>query len=122
MIIFEQIEFLPIAYFLVLMSVVCATVLAKLLGWWLIEATSGPLQTLLSRRVNVPVTGDEIASHLFEQRQLSNINSQIIFTLLGDIVRWIGVVSLAPVPLEALNFHKHMYPEKHWSGCPPNLA
>ena len=122
MIVFEQIEFLPIAYFLVLMWVVCATVLAKLLGWWLIELTSGSLQSLLSRRVNVPVTGDEIATHLFEKRLLSNINNQLVFTLLGDIVRLMGAVALVPVPVEVLNFHKHMYPEKHWSGCPPNMA
>lgn len=120
MMIFEQIEFLPIAYFLVLMCVVMATVLAKMLGWCLIELTSGSLRTLLSRRVNVPVTGDEIATHLFEKRLLSNINSQIIFTILGDCARWMGTDALVPVPVDVLNFHKNMYPEKHWSGCPPN--
>jgi len=122
MTVFHQIESLPIAYFIVLMWVVCANVLAKLLGDRLIEATSGPLHQFLSRRVNVRVTGDEIAFHLFERRLISNLNTQLLFTLLADFAQWMLVGSLVPVPVEVLNFNKNMYPEKYWSGCPPNAA
>jgi hypothetical protein len=122
MTVFHQIESLPIAYFVVLMWVVCANVLAKLLGERLIEATSGSLQRILSRRVNVPVTGDEMAFHLFERRLISNLNTQLLFTLLVDFAKWMAVGPLVPVPVEVLNFNKNMYPEKYWSGCPPNMA
>jgi|GEM_PF-2910088 hypothetical protein len=122
MMIFAKLELLPVAYFLIVMWVVCATVLGKIFGGMLVEATSGSLRNLLSRRVNVAVTGDEIAYHLFEKRLISNLNTQMLFTLLGDFARRIVGGSLVPVPAEDLNFHKNMYPEKHWSGCPPNLA
>ncbi len=122
MIIFAKLELLPVAYFLIVMWVVCATVLGKIFGGMLVEATSGSLRNLLSRRVNVAVTGDEIAYHLFEKRLIANLNTQMIFTLLGDFARRIVGGSLVPVPSEDLNFHKNMYPEKHWSGCPPNMA
>lgn len=122
MMIFEKIEFLPVAYFTIVMLVVCATVLGKLFGGLLVEATSGSVRNLLSRRVNVAVTGDEISFHLFEKRLISNLNIQILFTLLGDFALWIVSGTLVPIPAEDLNFHKNMYPEKHWSGCPPNLA
>jgi hypothetical protein len=122
MTVFQQIESLPIAYFIVLMWVVCANVLAKLLGDRLIEATSGPLQQLLARKVNIAVTGDEFAFHLFERHLIANINTQLLFTLLADFVKWMLVGPLVPVPVEVLNFNKNMYPEKFWSGCPPNFA
>jgi hypothetical protein len=122
MTVFNHLESLPIAYFIVLMWVVCANVLAKLLGDRLIEATSGSVQRLLSRKINMGVTGDEIAFHLFERRLIRTINTQLLFTLLTDIVQWILVGSLIPVPVGVLNFNKNMYPEKYWSGCPPNMA
>jgi hypothetical protein len=122
MTVFHQIESLPIAYFVVLMWVVCANVLAKLLGERLIEATSGSLQRILSHRLNVRVTGDEMAFHLFERRLISNLNTQLLFSLLADFVKWMIVGPLVPVPVEVLNFNRNMYPEKYWSGCPPNMA
>lgn len=122
MTVFNHIESLPIAYFIILMWVVCANVLAKLFGDRLIEATSGSLQRILALKINMGVTGDEIAFHLFERRLLSNLNTQLLFTLLTDIVQWMLVGLLVPVPVEVLNFNKNMYPEKYWSGCPPNIA
>jgi hypothetical protein len=122
MILFAHLEFLPIAYFIVVMGVVCATVLGKLLGTLLVETTSGSLRMLLSRPVNVAVTGDEITNHLFEKRVVANLNSQLLFTLVGDFAQWIVNGILVPVPAEDLIFHKNMYPEKYWSGCPPNFA
>src|SRR4051812_15052071 len=103
MLIFEQIEFLPIAYIMILMWVVFATVMSKLLGSYLIPVIPAPLQDLLSRRLNVAVSGDELAHHLFEQGLLANLNIQIAFTLLGDFARWIIVCVLGPLPAEALN-------------------
>lgn len=120
MTVFHQIEFLPIAYLIVLMWVVSANVLGKMLGWRLVQATSGSLHELLARQINISVTGDQISIHLFEKRVMRNLKIQLVFTILPDFLNQLEGLVLAISSLEALNYHKKMYPEKYWSGCPPN--
>ena len=120
--IFNQLEFLPVAYFLIVMSVVCATVLGKILGGLLLESTSGSLRKILSRNLPIAVTGDRITFHLMERRLLYDLNTRILFALMGRCTGWLTAEALVPVPVECLPFRQNRYPEKYWSGCPPNGA
>lgn len=120
--VFSQIELLPIAYFLVLMCVVCANVLAKLLGDRLVRMTSGPLHRLLALEVQVPVTGDTIGSHLFEKQLLQQINTQLLFKLNIDFTKWMNGETLKLLSTKPHLFIVQLYPQIYWSGCPPNAA
>lgn len=120
MTVFGQLELLPLAYLVVLTWVVSATVLAKLLGPTLVESTSGSIQQLLSKDVGINVTGDNLQEHLFERALLNALNAQILFHLVGDFARLIGGAHLQPVLVVNHRAPKAMYPEKYWSGCPPN--
>jgi hypothetical protein len=120
--IFNQIALLPIAYFIVLMCVVCTGVTAKLLAPLLIEVTSGSLQKLLSLRINIALTADEIIYHLFEQQLWANANKRIFLTLVPRMTRL-----PESRPVQRTNWEMPyrltlFFPEKHWSGCPPNAA
>ncbi len=118
---FHQVEFLPIAYFTVLMWVVSANIVAKLFGPMLIRLSSGWLQSILSKKVNVSLTSDAIVLHLFEERLLSSLNSQVLLTLMRDLTRLFGTSLKIPVLTEAFALQKIQTPENYWSGCPPNL-
>lgn len=118
--IFSQLEFLPVAYFLIMMSVVCATVLGKILGGLLLESTSGSLRELLSRNLPISVTGDRITFHLMERRLLHDLSTRILFSILGRYPGWLMLKALVPIPVECRPFRQNMYPEKYWSGCPPD--
>lgn len=122
MTVFSQIELLPIAYFIVLMSVICANVLAKLLGDRLVCMTSGSLRRLLALQVNIPVTGDTISLHLFERQSIQQINTQLVFKLNIDFTRWMSGEKLKLSPTEPQSFLLQLYPQIYWSGCPPNAA
>ena len=119
---FNQIELLPITYFIILMCVVCANVLAKLMGYRLINLTSGSLQQLLAVELNIPVTGDTIEFHLFEQQLIEKIHIQLLFKWNIDFTRWIEGDQKQFVPAEETRPQISLYPQIYWSGCPPNLA
>lgn len=108
------------AYFITLIWVMGATVLAKILGPMLIRGTSGWLQNILSHRLKVDMTGDEIVFHLFEGRLLSDLNKRILFTLVRDFARFLGGSALISVPVETSAIRRILVPEQYWSGCPPN--
>lgn len=117
---FHQIELLPIAYFTVLMCVIAANVAAKLCGSLLIDATSGTLfNRILSRRVNVSLTGDEIVFHLFDRQLVASLNTRILMQLMRDLARLLGPGILVPLQAETIVLQKTRIPEKYWSGCPP---
>jgi hypothetical protein len=120
--IFHQIEFLPIAYFIILMWVVCAGIIGKLLGPMLIEVTSGTLHRLLERRINVHMTADEIVLYLFEQQLLANVYKRILLNLVVNLVRLFTERLVIPLYRDAFNLRATFFPEKYWSGCPPNAA
>lgn len=120
--IFNQLEFLPVAYFIVLMWVVCATVLAKLFGGMLIEATPGVLQPILSRPVNIRVTGDGIVFHIFEKSLVTDLNTRMAFDLVRDFARLAGGGIFVPAPATPFVLQKILVPEQYWSGCPPNSS
>lgn len=122
MLVFNQIELLPIAYFIILMCVVCANVLAKLLGDNLVRMTSGPLRRLLSLEVDIPVTGDTIGFHLFERQLIEHMNIQMLIKWSIDFTRWMGGERYSKLPTEDQNHHIALYPQIYWSGCPPNVA
>jgi hypothetical protein len=122
MTVFSQIELLPIAYFIVLMSVICANVLAKFLGERLVCMTSGPLRRLLTLQVDIPVTGDTINLHLFERQLIQHINTQLLFQLNINFTRWMSGEKLKITPTEPQSFPIQLYPQIYWSGCPPNAA
>ncbi|HEY9685570.1 MAG TPA: hypothetical protein V6C52_01195 [Coleofasciculaceae cyanobacterium] len=117
---FSQLELLPIAYFTIVMWVVCATVLAKLFGFALVDATSGTLRRILSRPINIRVTGDGIVLHFFEARLVANLQTRLLFERARDFARLLGERLLAPVPTQAYVLQKILIPEQYWSGCPPN--
>ena len=119
---FNQIELLPITYFIILMCVVCANVLAKLMGYRLINLTSGSLQQLLAVELNIPVTGDTIEFHLFEQQLIEKIHIQLLFKWNIDFTRWMGGEQNLFAPAEETSPKISLYPQIYWSGCPPNLA
>lgn len=121
MTVFDQLESLPLAYLLIVAWVVCANIMAKLLSDKLIQSTSGRLRQILSRNLPVKVTSDNISQHLFENQVLETINAQVIFHFVGDFARLMGGAQLVPVPLTVRRAPKAIYPEKYWSGCPPNL-
>jgi hypothetical protein len=121
MTVFEQLELLPLAYLVVLTWVVGANLIAKLLGPTLIESTSGPVKKVLGKDLRIQVTGDNIHQHIFERALISSLNTQILFHLVGDLARLTGGTLIQPVLLLSHRAPKAMYPEKYWSGCPPNL-
>lgn len=120
--VFNQIELLPIAYFLILMCVVCANVLAKLLGDRLIGMTSGSLRHLLSLEIDIPVTGDTIGYHLFEQQVIERINLRLLLDWGIDFTRWMLGEQNRLSPTTTSPPKIALYPQIYWSGCPPNLA
>ncbi len=117
---FSQIELLPIAYLLILLWVVCATVSAKLLAPVLVNATTGTPQRILSQKLNIQVTGDIITLHLFEEQALKTLNTRLLFDLVRDLARLAGGGIFVPVPTETHALQKILVPECYWSGCPPN--
>jgi len=117
---FNQLEFLPIAYLTVVLWVVCATVLAKLFGTILTDATSGALRQLLSCPLNIHVTGDDIVLHLFEEKLISNLHIRLLFEIIRDFARVLGAGLLLPMPVPELALQKIRVPAQYWSGCPPN--
>jgi len=119
---FNQIELLPITYFIILMCVVCANVLAKLMGYRLINLTSGSLQQLLAVELNIPVTGDTIEFHLLERQLIEKIHIQLLFKWNIDFTRWMGGERNLFAPAEETSPKINLYPQIYWSGCPPNLA
>jgi hypothetical protein len=122
MTLFSQIELLPIAYFLVLMCVVCANVLAKVLGDRVVQMTTGPLHQILAVEVHIPLTGDTIGSRLFEQQLLEKINAELIFKLNIDFTRWMSGEKFKLLEIRAQGFTIQLYPQIYWSGCPPSAA
>lgn len=118
--IFHQAESLPLAYLIVLMWVVCANVLAKLFSPLLVEATSGWLKRLLSRPLNVNMTGDKVVFHLFEKQFLKQVNQHLFFNLLGDLGCLPGSYALALQPVETGIVCREYHPARYWSGCPPD--
>jgi len=119
---FNQIELLPVTYFIILMCVVCANVLAKLMGERLVNLTSGSLKQLLAVELNIPVTGDTIEFHLFEQQLIEKIHIQLLFKWNIDFTRWMGREKIKSIPAQEANPQINLYPQIYWSGCPPNLA
>lgn len=119
---FHQIEFLPIAYFIVLMWVVCANVTAKLLGPILLERTSGKVNRLLSRRIPVELTGDELIGKIFEDKLLANLRVSILFLWARNFARLSCADRVVVYPVEAHALQKMLVPEQYWSGCPPNAV
>ena len=122
MLIFSQIELLPIAYFIILMCVVCANVLAKLMGDRLVRMTTGPLKRILSLEVHIPVTGDTISFHIFEKQLIQTLNTQLLIQLNLDISRLLSGIQHQLNRAEPLSLSQKLYPQIYWSGCPPNLA
>jgi len=123
MLVFSQIELLPIAYFIILMCVVCSNVLAKLFGNRLVRMTSGSLQRILSLEVHIPVTGDSIGFHLFERQLIKQINIQLLFKWSIDFTRWLSAGDgCRSAPMEDQKPIISLYPQIYWSGCPPNFA
>jgi hypothetical protein len=122
MLIFNQLELLPIAYFIILMCVVCSNVLAKLLGARLIGATSGSVKSLLAAEIHVPVTGDTIGYHLFEQQVIERINIRLWLDWGLDFTRWMLGELRKQCPTESSNPKTALYPQIYWSGCPPNVV
>jgi len=104
------------------MCVVCANVLAKLMGYRLINLTSGSLQQLLAVELNIPVTGDTIEFHLFERQLIEKIHIQLLFKWNIDFTRWMGGDQKPFVPAEETSPQISLYPQIYWSGCPPNVA
>lgn len=121
MTVFEQLELLPLAYLVVLVWVIGANLVAKLLGPTLIGSTSGSVQKVLAKDLRIQVTGDNIHQHVFERALLSNLNTQILFHLVGGGARLSGGMTLQPVLLINHRTPQVLYPEKYWSGCPPNV-
>lgn len=122
MTVFNQLELLPIAYLLVLSWVLCATVVGKLLGDSLIRSTSGQVQQLLSKKVRLQLSADSLHVHVFERALLDSINVQIVFHYIGDFARLVGGARLQPVLVVNHRPPQPLYPEKYWSGCPPNAC
>ncbi|HEY9746877.1 MAG TPA: hypothetical protein V6C99_11745 [Oculatellaceae cyanobacterium] len=112
---------MPVAYLLILCWVVCANVLAKLFGPLLVEATSGWVKQLLSRPLNITVTGDSMIFHLFGKQILQAVNHRLFFELLSDLGRLPGGYALALQPAECSIGYKEYHPARYWSGCPPNV-
>ena len=120
MTVFDQLEPLPLAYLVVLTWVLGATLVGKLLGQWLVKSTHGTVHEILAKEVPLRVTGDNLSEHLFERNLLHSLNTQILFHLIGDFARLSGGVILQPVLVVNHRAPKALYPEKYWSGCPPN--
>lgn len=119
---FNQIEFLPIAYFVVLMWVVCASVAAKALAPMLIELSSDSWKRILSLRINIHLTSDDIHFHLFEKNLLADTNTRLLISMDPRIARAIGSFQQAITTVESRTVREHFFPEKYWSGCPPKFA
>ncbi|WP_303673714.1 hypothetical protein [Vampirovibrio chlorellavorus] len=122
MTVFHQLESLPIAYLLVLGWVLCATVTGKILGRTLLDSTSGSVQRLLSRDVGIELTADSLPVHVFEKAILDSLNVQIVFHCIGDFARLVGGSTLQPVLLVNPRTPEPLYPERYWSGCPPDCC
>ncbi len=122
MTVFHQLESLPIAYLLVLSWVLCATVAGKILGRALLDYTSGSIQRLLSREVGIAVSADSLPVHVLEKAILHNLNVQIAFHCIGDFARLAGGSALQPVLLVNHRIPEPLYPERYWSGCPPDCC
>jgi hypothetical protein len=120
MTVFDQLELLPLAYLVVLTWVLSASIGGKLLGQWLVQASPEPVQKILSKRVPLTVSSDNIHLHLLERNLLNSLNTQIWFHLVGDFARLSGGVLLQPVLVVNHRAPQALYPEKYWSGCPPN--
>lgn len=118
----NQFEQLPIAYFLILVCVVCANVLAKFLGHQLIGLSSGHLKRLLTKNVAISVTGDSIHLHFFEQTLIERLRLHLVVHWGLDYTRWMMKERLKTKPVSILNFQVALYPQIYWSGCPPNAA
>ena len=119
MTVFDQLEFLPLAYLMVLSWVLFSNLIGKLLGQILIQSTSGRVQQVLSKNVGLHVTADSLHSHVFERTFLKTLNTQIIFHCIGDFARLFGGSLLTAVLIVTHRPLKPLYPEKFWSGCPP---
>ena len=122
MTVFDQLESLPIAYLMVLSWVLCATVVGKVLGRTLVGSTTGTIQRLLSRDVGIQVSADNLHVHVFERALLDSLNVQIVFHYIGDFARLLGGSTLQPVLVVNHRTPQRLYPEKYWSGCPPNFC
>jgi hypothetical protein len=122
MTVFHQLESLPIAYLMVLSWVLCATVAGKILGQTLLGSTSGSIHRLLSRDVGLSVSADSLHVHVFERAILSRLNAQMVFHYIGDFARLVGGSTLQPVLLVSHHPPEPLYPEKYWSGCPPDSS
>jgi hypothetical protein len=86
----------------------------------LVDATSGTLRRILSRPINIRVTGDGIVLLFFEARLVANLQIRLLFERAHDFARLLGELLLPPVPAQAYVLQKILIPEQYWSGCPPN--
>jgi hypothetical protein len=120
MIVFDQLECLPLAYLVVLSWVLFSNLIGKLLGQMLIQSTSGQVQQVLSKNVGIHVTADSLHSHVFERAFLNTLNTQIIFHCIGDFARLFGGILIRPILIITHRPLQLLYPEKFWSGCPPS--
>jgi hypothetical protein len=111
-----------VLYFMVLVWVIGATVMAKLLAPLLIDVATGPLKLILSWRIEIPLTGDRIILDFFEEGLLASLNARLLLELAADLLKPATAGVLVPVPVEAFVLQKILVPEKYWSGCPPDYT
>ena len=102
------------------MWVIGANVLAKILGPILVDATSGSVKHLLSRRINILLTGDKLLPYVFEKQIFGNVNNRLWLELLSDLGFLADHCVLATIPVETDSFRKSYHPGYYWSGCPPD--
>jgi hypothetical protein len=118
---FQHIGLLPIAYFLVVMCVVCCGIVAKTLGNSLIQAVPKPIGQLLAKSIGPQFTGDTILDSLFEAQLLENIRQRLLPLNLK-----VRAAKSRVVPIDRkgslLNCLESVFAGKYWSGCPPKLA
>lgn len=120
---FHNLELLPIAYFIVVMWVVCSGVLGKLFGGYLISATSGPLRQMLSKRINVAFTGDTIVDSLFESCLLAGTRRRLLLVLLPHFRHKAEQCKLLVFNVVHIDScRERLFRGHYWSGCPPNCS
>jgi len=116
--IFNRIELWPIVYFVLLMWIMAAMVLARFLEPYLLAHVPAWLAKILMFRVEIRFTSDRFVSDIFDQNVLTRLNRLLLFALIPDLARLLRG-SACFVRQEPVALRKFLVPEQYWSGCPP---
>jgi hypothetical protein len=119
---FSHLEFLPIAYGLVLLCVASVGVLARFLAQKLLQVLPTWLARLLSMPLGMRWSGDDFLERLFDPYLLLNLRRELAPGLVLPLRQATKVHPLCPQRDGTIEPREQLLAGKYWSGTQPEIA